>query len=66
MTDNSGSAFPNDFDARSYGMTLRQYYAAKAMQGLICIKNTAYEPERVAFLAVQHADALIAALKEGE
>ena len=63
----------NDFDGKQTGeqgvpgMTLREYYAGLAMQGLLApgarLGKTRFDD--VATLAVAHADALIAALKQG-
>ena len=47
--DNGGPAFPNEGYARFEGMTLRDYFAAKAMQSLAgkhaakCVVIEAYE-----------------------
>lgn len=47
------------------GMTLRQYYAGLAMQGIIAGKFS-LPGQEYAPLAVEHADALLAALAEGK
>ena len=52
-------AFPQE---RGGGMTLREYFAAKAMQGLLS-GNGYHKPEDAAKSAVNYADALIEALK---
>lgn len=36
MTDTGGSAFPVPTERNEEGMSLRDYFAAKAMQGLLC------------------------------
>ncbi len=51
MSDNQESAFPSTFKSlgpeeaqvHRWGMTLRDYFAAKAMQGLITSRHTDYE-----------------------
>lgn len=45
------------------GMTLREYYAGQAMAGMLADPNTDESQERIARHAINHADALIAALK---
>lgn len=79
--DDGGAAFPvvGDLDdCFSPGMTLRQYYAGLAMQGILASmsKDTAIrykelckvagvnEPTLVSYLALEAADALIKAEKE--
>jgi len=62
----SGPAFPitaeSYSDVREIGMTLRDYFAAKAMQGFI---GTTYEEEmefdEVALSAYKYADAMLKA-----
>ncbi len=46
------------------GMTLRQYYAGLAMQGLLACGGNGYADEHGAQLAVKSADALIAELEK--
>lgn len=68
---NGGSAFPvvkttkcriDDADVHSTGgMTLRDYFAAKAMQGILADHETTGEPEPTARLAYATADAMLAA-----
>jgi hypothetical protein len=41
------------------GMTLRDYFAAKAMQGFIACPNTRGEPNDIAAWCYQMADAMI-------
>lgn len=56
-------AFPAGAGQHDYsGLTIRQYFAAMAMQGL-CANGFA-SPSDAAFRAVGMADALIAALNE--
>ena len=70
MTDHATPAFPQRTDATlSYsGMTLRDYFAAQAMQGLIAHEERAKQlsganlgdfDERVAFAAYRYADAMV-------
>jgi len=43
--DNGGPAFPQDDDATgSEGMSLRDYFAAKAMQGILAHPECDYTP----------------------
>ena len=44
-----------------YGMTLRDYFAAKAMQGLLSDTDVRSTPEEFAFHAYLLADAMLAA-----
>lgn len=65
--EDGGPAFPTDrgeFCAAHEGMTLRDYFAAKAIQGFAADPNTCAEPERVATYAYVWADAMLAARKE--
>jgi hypothetical protein len=64
--DDGGSAFPitgpatdEDLDRRFYGMTLRDYFAAKAMQML----RTDLKPDWSAARAYEMADAMLEARK---
>mgnify|MGYP003349775176 CR=1 FL=1 len=64
--DTSGPAFPNDLgkdDMVATGMTLRDYFAAKAMQGLIMTTNmwANREDEDIAECAYAMADAMLKA-----
>ena len=76
-TNTGGPAFP--FPAYTYpngeinhgegGMTLRDYFAAKAMQGLITSASLSrteswYDEERVAESAYKMADAMLKARRE--
>ena len=68
-----GTAFPTvDEHRQNYGeqgMTLRQYYAAKAMQGIITANSTSaldYEETVVARRAFAMADALINFEEQGK
>ena len=69
MSDTSKLAYPiNEMDKSGQiapthlGMTLREYYAGLAMQGLL--QNGLDGPVRVATEAITYADALITALQE--
>jgi len=59
-----GPAFPvQDASAwQSHGMTLRDYFAAKAVQALAMHEE--YPPERAASTAYEHADAVLKARRE--
>jgi hypothetical protein len=46
------------------GMDLRDYFAAKAMQGLLSDPNCDAPPERMANVAYQVADAMMKAREE--
>lgn len=69
--DSGGPAFPflptQDRHVNTCGMTLRDYFAAKAMQGLIAIKSFEYEGESpaqgIARNAYEMADAMLEARK---
>lgn len=67
--DTGGPAFPLVYDVPPenvrhvyQGMTLRDYFAAKAMQGLIAEGATGYED--IAFFAYKYADAMLKAREE--
>lgn len=47
-----------EFGAQACGMTLRDYFAAKAMQGLLAGPDV-LSPSEIATLALQHADAML-------
>jgi|688.fasta_scaffold963475_1 hypothetical protein len=67
--DNGGTAFPAHGGGTN-GMSLRDYFAAAAMQGLLAACRPGYEytgdngPQRCAAEAYRYADAMIAARKE--
>ncbi len=54
-TDVRGNVHPSD------GMTLRDYFAAAALQGLLACENTDGERDYFAALSYKYADAMIAA-----
>jgi hypothetical protein len=62
--DNGGPAFPttegNGVNYGDYGMTLRDYFAAKAMQGLIAGCERPFV-EHIAKMSYDMADAMIKA-----
>ena len=60
--DNGGPAFPAQFfDERATGITARDYFAAKAMQGLLSAHfcSDEYTSEVIAATAYQMADAML-------
>ena len=63
--DTSGPAFPGQFDhghtVESWtGMTMREYAAIKAMQGLLAANNAEkYCKQDISLIAVEQADALL-------
>ncbi len=65
--DKSGSAFPmRGAEFVNFGLTVREYFAATAMQGLLAADIEAgLKPKGAANCAVAFADALIAALNKG-
>jgi hypothetical protein len=56
--ESGGCAFPSD---RSFGMTLRDYFAAKAMQGMLaaCTGWSEQEQERLAKCSYMLADEML-------
>ena len=74
-TDTGGPAFPgtNAYGSVYDGMTLRDYFAAKAMQGMIAHEERAKQlgshnlgdfDVRVAVCAYRYADAMLKARKQ--
>jgi len=65
MTDNSGPAFPckeyqdSRVDKREYGMTLRDYFAAKAIQEMVWLGITDDQVTEAAEAAYKIADAML-------
>ena len=63
--DTSGPAFPTDeyYDEKRYsvmhGMTLRDYFAAKAMAAYLTTDGRGNVPENVAWFAYRQADAML-------
>ena len=65
MSDNSGPAFPVNKVIHPRGMTLRDYFAAKAMQALINPKGEDFDRiAEVPEYAYQIADAMLKAREE--
>lgn len=70
--DTGGSAFPvsysNEADGPkvmpTLGMTLRDYFAAKALQGLLACPEVGGKVWEFVELAYQYADAMLKARKE--
>ena len=68
--DNGGPAFPAQFfDERAIGMTLRDFFAAKAMQGIISASGDGegyvdYKEFAVAEHSYAMADAMLEARKK--
>ena len=67
-TNDGGPAFPNDAAAlrkEQEGMTLRDYFAAKAMQGLLAAQVHGFndQPAKGPFVSMSYemADAMLAA-----
>lgn len=70
-TDNGGPAFPSNgwdetgqFPAHFFGMELRDYFAAKAMQSIMSNSGGYWESENIkqyALIAYEQADAMLKA-----
>lgn len=62
-----GPAFPKNYGVPNEGMTLRDYFAAKAMQGLLSADNELkLEDYEIANYAYQQADEMLAERESGE
>ena len=62
--ETGGNAFPDEFND---GMTLRDYFAAKAMQAMIPVwasKDDIWNEEELADWAYEQADAMLRVRKE--
>lgn len=59
--DTGGPAFPRPYALE--GMTLRDYFAAKAMEALVADPNQVLNKEQVANWAYAQADAMLAERK---
>ena len=62
--DNGGPAFGEfqqvgDVAMRDGGISIRDYFAAKAMQGMLSDPNVACDGVRLARIAYSHADAML-------
>jgi len=66
MKDTGGPAFPTDHNKNvAEGMTLRDYFAAKAMQGILSGRNgLSLECDKWAIAAYELADAMLAERSE--
>jgi hypothetical protein len=60
-TNTGGPAFPNPHYVNHKGMTLRDYFAAKAMQGLLADSEVSGTPNEFALRSYAMADAMIQA-----
>jgi hypothetical protein len=59
MRDRDGNQTINEYNS---GLTIRQYFAIKAMNGLL--SDSSMQLNEVSFIAIQQADALIRELNE--
>ena len=65
MKNGDMAAYPNNHVGFNRGLTKREYFAAKAMQGMLSRPQGTYDTiERTAETAVKYADALLAALEK--
>lgn len=58
--DDGGAAFPGGNGSFAQGMTLRDYFAAKAMASIIADPNCMISADKIAREAYAQADAMIA------
>lgn len=58
---NNPPAFPNSYYSNVDGMTLRDYFAAKAMQGMLSEPSLRATPEEFASESYKVADAMLVA-----
>ena len=65
FNSNGEAVTPGMYFAEGPGMTLRAYFAAQALMGLLADSDNISSPERNAEAAVVSADALIAELAKG-
>ena len=65
-TNTGGPAFPNSHFRNSNGMTLRDYFAAKAMQGFVSDPDWRVDmmPDETARAAYHQADAMLKAREQ--
>ena len=66
MKDDGGSAFPSTTDPAYFGMTLRDYFASAAMQGILAGSGdedgyVGYDAEALAAQVYVMADAMLKA-----
>jgi len=68
IDDTSGPAFPvQDASAwQGHGMTLRDYFAAKALQGMCSSLAGAPDPQYDSMMAYKMADAMLKARKDAK
>lgn len=69
MTNKNDNAFPAEFSDGSFnsGLTIREYFAALAMQGNLASCTEAFpKAETIAKMSVEYADALIEELNKAE
>ena len=59
--DTGGLAFPHEYGSTAPGMTLRDYFAAKALQGMFASGNIpkSARDEELAEVAYEMADAML-------
>ena len=64
--ETGGPAFPTDINTVQYGMTLRDYFAAKAMQGMLAAYQGKMEahPELISEFSYFMADAMLKAREQ--
>ena len=65
-TNTGGPAFPGlhpsaECRFQDEGMTLRDYFAAKAMQGIMADPNTTLDEDLIAMVSYRQADAMLKA-----
>jgi hypothetical protein len=63
--DDGGPAFPGDAIGRR-GMSLRDWLAGKAMEGMLACSKTTGSKKDIAYDAYSQADAMIAESKKGK
>ena len=62
-----GPAFPKNYGVPHEGMSLRDYFAGLAMQGLLAAdSNNEWDPDICVILAYRIADAMLAERERGE
>jgi len=75
-TNDGGPAFPCEYNMTTesgasrpcspgYGISLRDYFAAAALQGLLACPNTYGDHAGLAGMAYQYADAMLAEREKG-
>lgn len=66
--NNGGPAYPLNWEKQgefwAFGMTLRDYFAAKAMQGIMSDADVTIGPAKIAEWAYQQADAMLKAREQ--